>query len=297
MNPSQNTLFDLPNLCALKVLGENATSFLQGQISCDVEAVHAIQMRQSAFCNLKGRVLALADVVAFNQILHLILPTALLEKTEKSLSKTAMLSRVQLELETDYAVLGFYLKDPDKLLPFKATWPTEKYAVLTSGNACAYHLGDGFYILLVQKAGLEQIKAPFIQQNLFENNDAWHALRLAHGEVQIYPESRGLFLPHRLGLHTSGHLNFDKGCYKGQEIIARTHYRAKLKHALKISTIETDEPLHPGLRLMNEAGTQEIGELIDFCLTDNNQYLIAASVLLEHPSTARFETHKNPITL
>ena len=297
MNPSKNTLFDLPSLCALKIVGDNASTFLQGQLSCDVEAVNTHQMRQSAFCNLKGRVLALPDVLAFHNLLHLILPFNLLEKTEKSLVKTAVLSRVTLEVEKNYHLLGFYLKDTNGPLPLEGVWPTEKYAVLSTDNACAYHLGDGFYVMLVQKNNLEHIKAPFIKQNLFEGEHAWHTLRLGHGDIQIHPESRGLFLPHRLGLHTSGHLNFDKGCYKGQEIIARTHYRAKLKHALKMFAIETDEPLHPGLRLMTEDNKQEIGELIDFYLLQNNQYLIAASVLLEHPSITRFEAHNTPITL
>ena len=59
----------------------------------------------------------------------------------------------------------------------------------------------------------------------------------------------------------------------------------------KIFKIETPEPLRPGLRLMREESTQEIGELVDFCLLENNHYLIAASILLDCPNTACFETH------
>ena len=62
-------------------------------------------------------------------------------------------------------------------------------------------------------AKLEKIKTPFIQNNLLQNEQTWHALRLQHGEIQIYPESRGLFLPHRLGLQHTGHLNFNKGSW------------------------------------------------------------------------------------
>ncbi|MCH9762947.1 MAG: folate-binding protein YgfZ [Gammaproteobacteria bacterium] len=294
MMPSENTLFNLPNLCTLKLLGDNATTFLQGQLSCDVNAVNSHQMRQSAFCNLKGRVLALPDVLKFHDVLHLILPIELLEKTEKSLTKTAALSRVTLEQEKKYELFGFYLKDAKQPLPIEGTWPTEKHATLESTDAFAYHLGDAFYVLLIHQDNLNKL-----QQFKFKTQDAeaWHALRLAHGEVQIYPASRGVFLPHRLELHTSGHLNFDKGCYKGQEIIARMHYRAKQKHALKLFKIKTSEPLRPGLRLMREDNTQEIGELVDFCLLGNNQYLIAASVSLDCPNTMCFETHTTPTLL
>ena len=292
LRPIQNTLFDLPHLSALNILGEKALEFLQGQISCDVRDVSANTMRQGALCSLKGRVLALPDVLAWHG-LKLILPKNLLEKTQKSLTTTAMLSRVTLEPATHYHMLGFYLHDAKQALPLEGIWPSEKNGVLTQDNACAYHLGENFYIILVDTSILEAIKAPFIKHDSLQNADSWHALRLQHGEIQIHPESRGLFLPHRLGLQNTGHLNFDKGCYKGQEIIARTHYRAKLKHGMNVFTIETTEALQPGLRIMTEDNTREVGELVDFCSTGNNQYIIAASLLIEHPSILRVEGHRH----
>ncbi|MDF1828037.1 MAG: folate-binding protein YgfZ [Legionellaceae bacterium] len=287
--PAQNTLFDLPHLSILNLIGEKASEFLQGQISCDINQVTANTMRQGALCNLKGRVLALPDVLSWHG-LKLILPLNLLEKTQKSLAATAMLSRVALEHAKQYHLFGFYLHDATQPLPFEGTWPSEKHAVLTQDNACAYCLGDNFYLLLVEASQLEAIKSSFAQQNLLQDSEAWHALRLQQGEIQIYPESRGLFLPHRLGLQNTGYLNFDKGCYKGQEIIARTHYRAKIKHAMKVCMIKTEEDLKPGLRIMTEDGTREVGELVDFCgIGNSNHVIIAASLLLEHPSIVRFE--------
>jgi len=289
--PTQNTLFDLPHLSILNLIGEKASEFLQGQISCDVNQVNANTMRQGALCNLKGRVLALPDVLSWNG-LKLILPTNLLEKTQKSLSTTAMLSRVTLEPANNYHLFGFYLHDAKQVLPLEGTWPSEKNGVLTQDNACAYYLGDNFYLILVEENILESIKAPFMQYNQLQDAGAWHALRLQHGEIQIYPESRGLFLPHRLGLQSTGYLNFDKGCYKGQEIIARTHYRAKIKHGMKIFMIETSKALKPGLRIMREDGTREVGELVDFChVGSSNQVVIAASLLIEHQGSMKFEGH------
>lgn len=279
--PTQNTLFDLPHLSILNLIGEKASEFLQGQISCDVNQVNANTMRQGALCNLKGRVLALPDVLSWHG-LKLILPQNLLEQTQKSLSATAMLSRVALEPATQYHIFGFYLHDTAQALPLEGVWPSEKYGVLAHENACAYHLGDRFYLILSE--------APFVQHDVLQDSEAWHALRLQHGEVQIYPESRGLFLPHRLGLQHTGYLSFDKGCYKGQEIIARTHYRAKIKHAMKVFTIETEEVLQPDLRIMTEDGAHEVGELVDFChIGNSNHVMIAASLLLEHPDIVRFE--------
>lgn len=295
-NPTQNTLFDLPHLSALNILGEKASAFLQGQISCNIDEVNANTMRQGALCNLKGRVLALPDVLTWHG-LKLILPKNLLEKTQTSLTKTAMLSRVTLEPASSYYVLGFYLHDVNQPLPLEGVWPSEKHGVLAQDNACAYYLGDKFYLMLVDSSILEAIKAPFIKNNTLNHADSWHTLRLQHGDIQIYPESRGLFLPHRLGLQNSGYLSFNKGCYKGQEIIARTHYRAKLKHDMKIFVIESQETLKPGLRIMTEDRAREVGELVDFAALGSNQFIIAASVLLEYPSTVCFEHHEHPVNL
>lgn len=295
--PTQNTLFDLPHLSALNLLGEQASEFLQGQISCNVHQVNANTMRQGALCNLKGRVLALPDVLSWHG-LKLILPQNLLEQTQKSLAATAMLSRVALEPATQYHLLGFYLHDATQTLPLEGVWPSEKYGVLAHNNACVYYLGDNFYLILAETNQLEAMKAPFLQHNLLQDSKAWHALRIQHGDIQIYPESRGLFLPHRLGLHNTGHLSFNKGCYKGQEIIARTHYRAKLKHAMKICAVEISDMLKPGMRIMTEDGTHEVGELVDFCnIGNSNHVMIAASLLLEYPSVVRFEGHKQTFKL
>ena len=70
-----------------------------------------------------------------------------------------------------------------------------------------------------------------------------------------------------------------------------------LKHGMKIFTLETPEALQPGLRVMTEDGTREVGELVDFCPIGNNQFIISASLLLEYPSTIRFEEHELPVTL
>ncbi|MFI4919923.1 MAG: tRNA-modifying protein YgfZ, partial [Legionellales bacterium] len=109
----------------------------------------------------------------------------------------------------------------------------------------------------------------------------WNTLRLKHKQINIYPESRGLFLPHRLDLHLTNYISFNKGCYKGQEIIARTHYKATLKHELKIFEIQTNETIYSGQKLLSLTQETEVGELIDYSYLHNNRYLIAVSMLKE----------------
>lgn len=292
----KNYLFDLSYLSSLAVVGERAAEFLQGQLSCDIREISATTMRQGAMCNLKGRVLALLDVLDW-QGFQLIVPQDLLAETQNSLSKTAMLSRVSLKPTSLYRFFGFYLNNKDDLLVGEFPLPDKPLGVAGSDEACCYALDEHFYLLIIKDKLVPGLTKSFISAQQMRGSLAWHRLQLLHKRIEIYPESRGLFLPHRIDLHLSGFLNFDKGCYKGQEIVARTHYRAKLKHGLRVFRLNTAEALVVGKRLFLVGGQTEVGELIDYCPLGNNEYLIALSILFEHPNEVLIEGQKNPVLI
>lgn len=293
---TKNYLFDLSYLSCLKLTGERAQEFIQGQISCDVREVSVKQIRQGALCNLKGRVLALLDVLNWNgNDIDLILPNDLLADTQTSLAKTAMFSRVSLRQTNDYLIFGFFLQNKNDTIPFNLNLTDTPYEVLSDEKYCCYCLGHGFYIFLVVPEAFEKIRNLFLKKSQWKGSLAWHALQMQQKRIEIYPESRGMFLPHRLGLQFSGYLSFDKGCYKGQEIIARTHYRAKLKHELKVFTIETVEPLRSGLKVFSH--DVEIGELVDFCPFGDRRFLVSVSMLFEHPIEVLIEGHEGLVGL
>ena len=279
----KNYLFDLSYLAGLHVAGERAQEFLQGQLSCDLREVNPHQMQQGALCDLKGRILALLDVVNWDgRGFQLIMPQDLLRLTEASLAKTALFSRATLHPSNDYTCFGFHLQQKDDLIPFNAALTNTPYEVVQKANYCCYCLGNNSYIFLVDNKEVQSASDPFINKKQWRGSLAWHALQLQQKRVDIYPESRGLFLPHRLDLQLSGYLNFNKGCYKGQEIIARMHYRAKLKHELKIFIIESKDPLRSGQKIIDNNNQDELGDLIDYCPIGNEKFIIAASILFEH---------------
>ncbi|WP_028387865.1 YgfZ/GcvT domain-containing protein [Legionella fairfieldensis] len=292
----KNYLFDLSFLSSLRIEGEHAAEFLQGQLSCDIRQVTSKTIRQGAMCNLKGRILALTDVIDWHG-LRLVLPCDLLADTQASLAKTAMLSRVKPEPDRNYQLYGFYLGNTNDLLPYNLPLPTEPLGLTCNNESCCYRLDHNFFIILNKKQPTDQLTPPFINNHQFKGALAWHHQRVQRKNVQIYPETRGLFLPHRLNLHLSGYLNFEKGCYKGQEIIARTHYRAKLKHDLQVVTIETREKLSSGKKIFDISGKMEIGELIDYSPLGNDRYLVVISVFFEHPNEILIEGHPCSVSL
>ncbi|MDP3704693.1 MAG: folate-binding protein YgfZ [Legionellaceae bacterium] len=280
-----NYSFDLSYLSSLDVLGEKAYEFLQGQLSCDVREVNQHHMRPGALCNLQGRILALLDVVNWDGC-HLILPNDLLDATQTSLTKAAFFSRVELKPNPSLRVFGFYLQNPQDCIPFNATLPSKTHDMTATDFYCCYQLTDNLYVFLVNSNHTNAFQESMNEQH--RGSLAWHALTLQAGLIEIYPNSRGLFLPHRLGLQNTDYLSFNKGCYKGQEIIARTHYRAKLKHDMKLFTVEMDSVPHSGQTLLDPETHAELGELIDYAPIADNTYLLAISSLFEHSSTVLF---------
>lgn len=292
----KNYLFDLSYFGVISLIGDKSIDFLQGQLTCDLKSVTDIQMIQGAQCNLKGRILSLMDIIKWSGI-KLILPIDLSDLTLNSLNKTALLSKVTLQKNTEYQVMGFYLQNSKDLIPDSVFLPQDLYALSYTANYCYYNLGKGFYIIIIHKDKVAEFIKSFLDQNQLMGSLAWHTLRLMHRQFNIYPESRGLFLPHRLGLHETSLISFDKGCYKGQEIIARTHYRATIKHELRIYTIDSHQKIYSGQKLFKSKEDIEIGEVIDYSVLGTNQYLIAVSILKEPVTTVRLEGNTEEASL
>lgn len=297
LNKEKNYLFNLPNFSVLDVQGEKAADFLQGQVTCDANSVTDIQMVQGAQCNLKGRILSLLDIINWHG-LKLVIPTDVLELTQTALAKTALLSRVSIDKNTSVKVFGFYLQNPKDILPPTTDYfSSELFAVAYTDNYCYYHLGNGFYIFIVKNELATDFCNAFIEHSQLLGSVTWHTLMMKHGQVTIYPESRGLFLPHRLGLHLTSQISFNKGCYKGQEIIARMHYKSTVKHELKLFTIQTDAKLYSGQKLMNLTKDAEIGEIVDYSPLGDKCYLVAISILKQAADSGILEGHDEPVAL
>lgn len=296
LQKDKNYLFELSYLSVIDVVGENAQEFLQGQLTCDVSKVSDIQMIQGAQCNIKGRILCLMDVMCWHHF-KLITPSDLCEQTIHSLSKAGLLSKVTLRPNTSIKIYGFLLQNKKDILPPCAFFPDHLYAFSYQTPYCYYHLGHGFYIFLVAEDFENQFRQHFIEKKQQLGSLTWHTLRLSHLQIAIYPESRGLFLPHRLDLQKSQYISFDKGCYKGQEIIARTHYKGILKHEFNLYVIHSPQSPYCGQKLFDLDNTLEIGEVVDYSILNTDSYLVAISHLKINARLVRTKEQTEPIEL
>lgn len=237
VSKTDNYFCDLSYLEVIEVIGPKAQSFLQGQLTNDINQVTSLALQANLLCNLKGQIISQLWV-GKAQNYFLICPKDLKNEVNTLLAKTAALSKVELQSNPNCKVIGL-IDEGQKKLSLSISPPPTTY---------------------VEKPNL-----------------LWHYLNVCDHQVQIYPLTTRLFLPHHLGLEQQGWINFQKGCYRGQEIIARMHYLGKSKYHLKTWIIETIPTLVPGEAIYNSQ-QQKIGELVDYCPINENQSIILCCV-------------------
>lgn len=267
------TLINNTMLDGLYVHGKDAEAFLQGQLTCDVPQVSQTQFQPTACCNIQGRIIALFFITRWKEGFLLIFTSTILKTTLKHFKKYAVFSKITFEYPVQEnnapMVYGGFSQMPEQ-----------------SDNIRPCVGLDGLFI------GFFSEKTEYTEEILDSalNNIAWHQQLLSHKFPIIHPETHELFLPHRIGLqYFQGILDFKKGCYLGQEIIARTHFKAKLKHSVHLCEItnkndnKNEKTLSPGDPILDESGESNIGDVIDMIEsnTHKNQFQALIAVLTD----------------
>jgi len=225
-------LASLDHLGIIHVAGEDAQSFLQGQFSNDITLLNSISTQISAYCNPKGRMLAQFLIISADNEYYLLLPRAILEKTLMRLRMFVLRSQVTVtDLSDEMVCLGLIgaqasttdIPLPDRDYGLASTEQLYITKIPASPNR---------YLLL---APLEI--ATSLWQSLSEkcpavSSQTWHWLDIKAGLPNIQAETVEEFVPQMLNLELIGGVNFKKGCYPGQEIVARMHYLGKPKRRM-----------------------------------------------------------------
>ena len=216
----------------VRVSGPDAISFLQGQVTCDMEQLSADRCLVGALCNLKGRVIAdfLAVLIDGDCILQVSKGNAL--KVQTTLAKYAVFSKVEVSVDAGpNAVLGVLDAGQEQIggvdLP---AWSRQAYAVKTAAAVVSLCLpGQSFRH---QLWCWDESLAQELVAQAAGNEAAWHRSEILAGVVHVKPEMSEQYTPQLLNYDQSGVVDFKKGCYTGQEVVARMYYRAQAKKRL-----------------------------------------------------------------
>jgi folate-binding protein YgfZ len=206
-------------LGALAVRGPDAARFLQGQLSADIEKLEIGKSTITGLHNPQGRVIAVMTLARpAAEELFAVLPAELVQDVMNRLRKYILRAKVRIEdLSATTRIIG--CSNP----------PTD---------ACATIEWGGRWIALTDVGG-EPAAGEL-------DRAAWEALDVRAGIPLVYTSTRETFVSQMLNLDLLGAIAFDKGCYTGQEVIARAHYRGRVKRRMQRWRAAGDVPLRPG---------------------------------------------------
>jgi folate-binding protein YgfZ len=278
---SQNTtITPLAQHGLLTILGPDSAKFLQGQLTCNVLEVNEAQSTPGAYCTQKGRMLTSFYLAQHGDNHYwLRMRSDVLENSHRTLSKYAVFSKAKLAMRDD--LVGFGLHGAAAAALVK-----DIFGVVPNALNGTVNCDDS--LLLQRDAGghwfecwmPEAAAAAFWQRCRAQCGAAgsayWRSLGISAGLGEVTAATAELFIPQMLNYQLTGAVSFNKGCYTGQEIIARTHYRGQVKRHL-LRAISTHPAPVPGSEIMGGNG-QAVGNVVDSVAIDTDQVELLAVV-------------------
>ena len=230
---------DAAVLCArdqfrlLQFSGNDAQAFLQNQLTCDLRQLAPSAATYGGYCTPKGRLIANFLLFRTPEAYLMQLPAALTEAVAVRLRKFVMRSEVRIEAQTRLHTIGIAGPDAARILretigePPRHALEQVHYPDLTLTRLP----GQGF-LLTAAIGKLPELWAVLAGKAMPAGTAAWDWIEIQSGIAWISPATQEQFVPQMIGLDAVGGISFQKGCYPGQEIVARTHYLGEIKRQL-----------------------------------------------------------------
>ncbi|MDZ7663143.1 folate-binding protein YgfZ [Thiohalophilus sp.] len=264
---SATVIADLSHQGIISATGSDTESFLQGQFTNDVQQVTPEQSQLTAYCSPKGRMLASMRLFRRGDHYCLTLPRPLLEPTLKRLRMFVLRSNVTLEDASD-ALARFGIAGPDAETLLGAHLPGLPAAV----DEVVQHQA----LTVIRIPGTQarfEIHGPAEQlielwQALHNGGaipvgyPAWSWLDIIAGVPSLDTDTTDAFVPQMANLHSLGGISFKKGCYTGQEVVARMHYLGTLKRRMYRAHVNLDTPPAPGEPLYSADSESSAGKVV-----------------------------------
>lgn len=242
-------LVELSALSLIRARGADALTFLNDQLSNDVRRVDETHSQLAAWCNPKGRVLALLRVLRRGEDYCLLLPGTLQETVLKRLRMFVLRAKATLD-DADDDLVSFGVAGPRTGALLRETFgelPDETNGSVTRSNVTVLRISSERYAVIAPVSTATEWWQRLRTSVRPVASDRWTWLDIGAGLPQVYPETSEAFVPQMLNLELLGGVDFKKGCYPGQEIVARLHYRGGLKQRMVRAYV--DATASPGMPL------------------------------------------------
>ncbi|MEQ8407584.1 MAG: hypothetical protein RKH07_04840 [Gammaproteobacteria bacterium] len=248
-------VIDLSHLEFIRISGPDAEKFLQGQVSCDMTQVTLTSSRRGVLCNLKGRVIADFRIVRYNDDYLLQTQPGMAQKILDTLARYAVFSKVELVRDDSITkVLGVIDANVSDFGAIKL--PTTANAATPLQDAVLLNADETGARLEFWCTGEHPLAQQIQKAGQAGNQQDWLREELRAGILHVNESDSEEFTPQLLNYDIAGVIDFRKGCYTGQEVVARMFYRATPKKRLYL--LSTKEPIPSSADLMLRIGDAEL---------------------------------------
>ncbi|NMP29973.1 tRNA-modifying protein YgfZ [Thalassotalea sp. M1531] len=274
-----NFIIPLPQLSAIRLRGEEQQKYLQSQVTCDVNERNSQSLQHGAHCDAKGKVLSVFRLVEHQQALLLIQPEESLTLSLAELKKFGVFAKVEIEQATDIAFAAFVGDDNAQALQTKlGQLPDESTPVVHLDDVSVVYLAGNIHRYLVITAVetlatlVDNTNSPVV------DSDVWQLLEISEGFPCLGTDSVQHYVPQMLNLDQINGISFTKGCYLGQETVARMQYLGKNKKMMVQLVGKYNGLLSEDIAVEKQLGEnwRSAGEVLNYYqATDGSSYIQA----------------------
>jgi folate-binding protein YgfZ len=262
-----DALIDLSYLSLIRARGADTATFLQGQLSNDVRRLEAGTSQLSSYCTPKGRMLAVMRLFRRDGDCLLQVPAVLREDLLKRLRRFVLRSRVTLEAADDLVAFGLSGPRTESLLAARSLpVPGSPDQARTDGAVTVLRVSGHpprFQIIAPVETATGLWRAFAVEARPCAS-PVWRWLEIRAGMPVVLPETGEAFVPQMANLDLVNGVNFKKGCYPGQEIVARLQYLGQLKQRMYLAHLESPVAPRPGDAVFApDVGERSAGTIVD----------------------------------
>jgi folate-binding protein YgfZ len=280
----------LEDFTLIRCSGSDAEKFLQGQVTCDVREINENTSKLAACCDHKGRIFAIIRLFKRKEDFYFLILKELAENCLKEFKKYILSAAVNFEtLGEQPTCLGLiHLKE--------------------HSNATANEVIQGDHYSLLEIPGIRKRfiliadndnVASFLNLKKLVQEPAriWALLDMQDHYPQVTSNMIGLYTPHDLELPSKGAVSFDKGCYRGQEIISRMEFLGKIKYKLYYAVITTPPFLLAENTTLYNGDLASVGQIINAISIDTHETHALIRIDKQHYKTPLFLENSEEINV
>ncbi len=290
-------LVSLSHYSAISLSGEEQSSYLQGQVTCDVNNTNEHSLLVGAHCNAKGKVFSAFRLINRNNAHLLIQPQSSLTASITELKKFGVFAKVDITQTSDLSIYALVGEQASELLQanFSQVPDSLTPVVHADGTSIVYIAGKEIRYLLIDEVDKLAAKITSFDLTTY-SSPVWDLLEINEGFVQLTEQTSGEYVPQMLNLQAINGISFTKGCYLGQETVARMQYLGKNKRALFSLAVNLNKPLSSDDVIEKQLGDnwREAGDILASYQSDNGNCYIQAVLSSDVDETTQLRVKSQP---